>query len=91
MIKFFNSSIVYEMAQSLLNSKEKLYGSKSVEYVEAALFYLDVLATLKSKNIPVDLGKSSLAKIQESLKILSTKTRKIIEAYINNYIYEMAL
>lgn len=92
-IKFHNASIPLELSIELMNVKEELYGQRSIEFVEAGLFFLDVISILTDKNIlnefndrKIDL--EPMRKLIDAVDdICSTNTRAIVRDYIKRYCY----
>jgi hypothetical protein len=90
-IKFHNARIPLELSLELMNVKEELYGQHSIEFVEAGLFFLDVVSILTDKDI---LGKSSMEidlapmkKLVEAVEICSADIREIIFDFARRYCY----
>lgn len=87
-IKSFNAGIPISLAEELLYVKEKLYGFYSLEYVEASLFYLDVVSIVSTlitdKVLRFNIA-DMLMKIERALVICSKTTRTIIQNYIKYY------
>jgi hypothetical protein len=90
-IKFQNARIPLELSLELMNVKEELYGQHSIEFVEAGLFFLDVVSILTDKDI---LGKSTMEvdlapmkKLVEAVDICSADIREIIFDFARRYCY----
>lgn len=92
-IKFHNASIPLELAIELMNVKEELYGQFSIEFVEAGLFFLDVVSILTDKNILSEFNEKKtwnlepMRKLMDTVEICSSNIREIIRDYIKRYCY----
>lgn len=91
-IKFHNASIPLELSIELMNVKEVLYGQFSIEFVEAGLFFLDVISILTDKNILSEFSDNKIdlepmRKLIEAVEICSTDIQTIIRDYIKRYCY----
>lgn len=89
-IRMFNANIPLTLSAELLNVKESLFGQFSIEFVEAGLFFLDVLSILIDKGIISEFNNNQL--IQETLEkflqatdICSTTIKRILKNYISRY------
>lgn len=94
-IKMHNASIPLELAIELMNVKEELYGQLSIEFVEAGLFFLDVISILTDKSILKDFEENKIdlepmKKLIEAAEICSPDIRAIIRDYIKRYCYSCA-
>lgn len=94
-IKFHNASIPLELSIELMNVKEELYGQFSIEFVEAGLFFLDVISILTDKNILGDFSNTNIdmgpmKKLIDAVEICSANIRAIIRDYIKRYCYNCA-
>lgn len=91
-IKFQNASIPLELAIELMNVKEELYGAKSIEFVGASLFFLDVISILTDKGIfnefsPNTIDFEPMKKVLEAVDSCSSNIREIVRDYIDRYCY----
>jgi hypothetical protein len=94
-IKFHNASIPLELSIELMNVKEELYGQFSIEYIEAGLFFLDVISILTDKNILSEFNDNKIdlepmKKLIDAVEICSADIRTIIRDYIKRYCYSCA-
>lgn len=90
-IKFHNASIPLELSLELMNVKEELYGQYSIEFVEAGLFFLDVISILTDKNIlsesTMKIDLEPMKKLIEAVDICSHDIRAVICDYVKRYCY----
>jgi hypothetical protein len=89
-IRFFNANIPLELAIELMSVKEELFGQFSIEFVEAGLYFLDVISILTDKNVfgfgqKVDLEQ--MQKLQKAIEICSTNVQEVIRDYMTRYCY----
>jgi len=72
-----------------MNVKEQLYGRRSIEFVEAGLFFLDIVSILMDKSIEGTHKEGVIAgtmkKFEEALEICSADNRTIMKNYISRY------
>lgn len=89
-IRFFNANIPLELAIELMEVKEELFGQFSIEFVEAGLYFLDVISILTDKNV-FGFGQKvqveQMLKLQKAVEICSTDIQEIIRDYMNRYCY----
>lgn len=90
-IKFHNASIPLELSLELMNVKQELFGQFSIEFVEAGLFFLDVVSICTDKNIlsesTMKIDLEPMKKLLEAIEICSEDTRAIISDYVKRYCY----
>lgn len=91
-IRMRNASIPLELSIELMNVKEELYGQFSIEFVEAGLFFLDVISILTDKNILSDFNDRKIdlepmKKLLDAVEICSSDIRAIIKDYVKRYCY----
>lgn len=90
-IRFFNANIPLELALELMTVKEELYGQFSIEFVEAGLYFLDVISILTDKQvlgaIHEKLDLDQMKKLQKAISICSTDIQEIIRDYMIRYCY----
>jgi hypothetical protein len=74
----------------LLNVKEELFGQKSVEFVEAGLFFVDVISILIDKSIITDYNQlvgESMRKLMQAIDLCSKDTQLLIKNYVERFCY----
>jgi hypothetical protein len=90
-INLQNASIPLNLSIELLNVKEELFGQKSVEFIEAGLFFMDVISILIDKSIIKEYNQligESMRKLMQAVKqICSHGTQLLIKNYVERFCY----
>lgn len=94
-IKNQNAQIPLELSMELMNVKEELYGPKSIEFLGASLFFLDVVSILTDKGILNEATTSKnplhepMVKVMAAVEICSKDIREIIKDYVKRYCFSV--
>lgn len=96
-IKNHNAQIPLELSIELMNVKEELYGPKSIEFLGASLFFLDVVSILTDKGILNETSSSKngqplhepMVKVMSAVEICSRDIQMIIKDYVKRYCFSV--
>lgn len=92
-IRMHNASIPLELSIELMNVKEELYGQFSIEFVEAGLYFLDVISILTDKNILSEFNDKKIdlepmKKLMDAVEMVcSSDIKTIIKDYVKRHCY----
>lgn len=94
-IKNQNAQIPLELSLEVMNVKEELYGPKSIEFLGASLFFLDVVSILTDKGILNEATTSKnplhepMVKVLRAVQTCSKDIREIITDYVKRYCFSV--